>query len=76
MDWKSCTRFTISVLLGWWCGMFLVIVFQEKFHIMHKGPDSNVIKKQIYFDPDENAYFQFIPYPVVCPPTMKHTSLK
>ena len=70
MELKSVIRFTVSVLLGWWCGMFLVIVFQEKFHIIHKGPDSNVIKTQIFFDPEEKCYYQFEPYPVVCPPLM------
>ena len=71
MYYKCYLRLLTSVALGWWCGMILVMLFQENYHTIYKGPDSNVIKTQIFYDPIEQSYFKYEPYPTVCPPLMK-----
>ena len=52
--------YTLSFLLG-----YLISILYRKRSITH-GPNSNDIKKTIYFDENKN-YYRFIPYPVICP---------
>ncbi len=57
--------YTITgIIIGYLIGMKY---FQYQ-NIMYHGPDSNEVKKKIFYWPKTNKYYRFIPVPYVCPP--------
>lgn len=48
----------ISIILGLFLGLIIVLyIKRQKYH----GPDSNNIRKKIYFDKKTKTFFKFIP---------------
>ena len=66
----------ILVIIGYAIG---VLFIQSKNFIYH-GPDSNEVKKKIFYWPENGKYYRFIPVPYVCPPmyinALKQKSLR
>jgi hypothetical protein len=41
----------------------------KQYNVIYHGPDSNEIKKYIYYDSEEDKYYRFTPVPYICPPS-------
>ena len=54
----------IGIVIGYLIGVKFV---QSKNYIYH-GPDSNEVKKKIFYWSKNGKYYRFIPVPYVCPP--------
>lgn len=47
-----------SIILGFILGCIIMLLLKKQ---LYHGPDSNEIRKKIYFDNKTNTFFQFIP---------------
>ena len=47
-----------SIILGFILGCIIMLLLNKQ---LYHGPDSNEIRKKIYFDNKTNTFFQFIP---------------
>lgn len=47
-----------SSILGFILGCIIMLLIKKQ---LYHGPDSNEIRKKIYFDNNTNTFFQFIP---------------
>ena len=47
-----------TILLGFTLGCIIMLLLKKQ---LYHGPDSNIIRKKIYFDNKSNTFFQFIP---------------
>lgn len=47
-----------SSILGFILGCIIMLLLKKQ---LYHGPDSNEIRKKIYFDNKTNTFFQFIP---------------
>jgi len=54
----------IGIIIGYLVG----ITYIRHQHIIYHGPDSNEVKKKIFYWPKTDKYYRFIPIPYVCPP--------
>lgn len=52
------------ILIGYLIG----VKFVQTKNIIYHGPDSNEVKKKIFYWPKNGKYYKFIPIPYVCPP--------
>ncbi len=56
----------LSLLSGWLVGCLILKLlwsYQQSYH----GPDSNTVKKQIYYDNQNRECYQYVPKPYICP---------
>lgn len=60
----------LGILTGYLIGKYLLGVNNTIYH----GPDSNDIKKQIFYCPKRKKYYKFTPKPYVCPPMYANAS--
>lgn len=49
-----------------------IIGFKVIDNTIYHGPDSNVIKRQVFHDNNKDKYYRFIPVPYICPPMYKN----
>ena len=64
-------RIVIGVVLGGFIGMWA-----KRNRIVHKGPSSNQVKREIYHDQITGKYYRFEPFVTVCPPSIDVTVLE
>lgn len=66
----------IGIIIGYFIGRKIL---QERNLIYH-GPDSNEVKKKIFYWPNDGKYYRFTPIPYICPPmyinALKQKSLR
>lgn len=55
-------------ILGTVIGYLIGVKFMHHKGIIYHGPDSNEVKKKIFYWPKNGKYYKFIPVPYVCPP--------
>jgi hypothetical protein len=53
----------LSCILGFWIGY---VLYKKKMTKV-KGPNSNSVKKNIYYDKNNSKCFVLTPNPVICP---------
>jgi len=54
----------LSIILGFVMGWLIISQFRS---IQYHGPNSNQIKKNVYFDPQNNYCYRMIPQTSICP---------
>lgn len=47
-----------TILIGFILGCIIMLLLNKK---IYHGPDSNIIRKKIYFDNKTNTFFKLIP---------------
>ena len=57
------TKISLGVLLGYTLGRKRL-----ELNVKHHGPDSNDIKKWIYYCKETKKFYKFTPVPYICPP--------
>lgn len=53
----------IGIIIG-----FIVGIFVIQYGTIYHAPDSNVIKKTIFYCSKTDKYYKFEPVPYICPP--------
>jgi uncharacterized membrane-anchored protein YhcB (DUF1043 family) len=66
----SIIQLILSLLCGFVCGYLIIKLLRQSLQSYH-GPDSNVIRKQIYFDDQNRECYQYVPKPYICPTSAK-----
>lgn len=57
-----------SIIFGFILGYILMKIYVSNVsNVTYRGPNSNNIKKNIYFDNDKEYCYQFIPNVCICP---------
>jgi len=54
-----------SILFGLLLGYFLIRALYSQ--AIYHGPDSNIVKRQIFFDEETQQCYRFMPKSYVCP---------
>lgn len=62
--------YTLSCLLGLIIGYSIAYYKLHSSAIEYHGPNSDEIKRWVWFDSNENKYYKFKTIPFVCPPTL------
>jgi len=62
---------TLNCLAGLILGIMIGLYITRHLSVIYHGPNSNEIKKWIWYYPVENKYYKFEAIPYVCPPMMK-----
>ena len=63
----------ITIVIGLITGIIFGFVLFKQYH--YKGPDSNIVSKEIYTDPDGKK-FKWIPNICICPLNLSMDKLK
>lgn len=58
----------LKILIGLCMGLaigYLIITSVASDQSIVKGPDSNIIKNKVFYDPQSGGYYKFTPYMVL-----------
>lgn len=55
-------------IIGYTIGYTVANLYFKKYNVIYHGPDSNEVKKKIFYWSKDGKYYKFIPIPYVCPP--------
>lgn len=53
----------VGTLIGWY--------ITNQFNVIYHGPNSNEIKKWIWYNREDDSYYTYETVPYVCPPLMR-----
>ena len=67
MNLKFILNFIIGCLIGICIGWYTT----NSYNVVYHGPNSNDIKKWIWYSPSHEKYYKFNVVPYVCPPMLK-----
>ena len=64
--------FILNGVCGLIIGILIGLYIISTFNVIYHGPNSNEIKKLVWFCEQDGLYYKFDTVPYVCPPLMKN----